>query len=361
MDPDPPSSNPRKVKFAPKGPPRRSTRQIKQKIEEEADEDDSGDDKALIRRANEHLTRRRPKAEKKSSVQVAFSHGVASNSVRSFGKQRERKDDQCDATGLSDLASDGTENPVNLPSTDTGVCATFTDSTSALLSKKKGEYKEPWDYRRSYYPVTLPLRQPYSGDPELLDEAEFGKVSAKLEYDENATNSASDLGLLEKDDKPQMIFLQLPPNLPLSKQPASVSRRDTADHLKSSMISETHQKVTAGNVPGVSGNSTDMKGKEILGSSMYQRSAYGSRKGSSLEDLPGGYMGKMLVYKSGAVKLKLGDVLCDVSPGSDFTFAQNVVAVNTIDRHCCELGELRKRAVLTPDIDSLLVPAIDLE
>ncbi|KAL2541932.1 RNA polymerase III RPC4 [Abeliophyllum distichum] len=335
MDPDPPSSNPRKVKFAPKGPPRRSTRQIKQKIEEEADEDDSGDDKALIRRANEHLTRRRPKAEKKSSVQVAFSHGVASNSVRSFGKQRERKDDQCDATGLSDLASDGTENPVNLPSTDTGVCETFTDSTSALLSKKKGEYKEPWDYRCSYYPVTLPLRQPYSGDPELLDEAEFGKVSAKLEYDENATNSASDLGLLEKDDKPQMIFLQLPPNLPLSKQPASVSRRDTADHLKSSMISETHQKVTAGNVPGVSGNSTDMKGKEILGSSMYQRSAY--------------------------VKLKLGDVLCDVSPGSDFTFAQNVVAVNTVDRHCCELGELRKRAVLTPDIDSLLVPTIDLE
>lgn len=31
---------------------------------------------------------------------------------------------------------------------------------------------------------------------EIHDEAEFGKAAAKLEYDENATTSASDLGLL---------------------------------------------------------------------------------------------------------------------------------------------------------------------
>lgn len=49
-----------------------------------------------------------------------------------------------------------------------------------------------------------------------------------------------------------------------------------------------------------------------------------------------------------------------VSPGSDCTFAQNVVAVNTVDQHCCELGEFSKRAVLTPDIDSLLDHVIDL-
>jgi len=32
-----------------------------------------------------------------------------------------------------------------------------------------------------------------------------------------------------------------------------------------------------------------------------------------LKDLPSGYMGKMLVYKSGKIKLKLGDTLYDVS------------------------------------------------
>lgn len=40
----------------------------------------------------------------------------------------------------------------------------------------------------------------------------------------------------------------------------------------------------------------------------------GGRKECSLEDLSEGKLGKMLVYKSGAVKLKLGDVLFDVSP-----------------------------------------------
>lgn len=38
-----------------------------------------------------------------------------------------------------------------------------------------------------------------------------------------------------------------------------------------------------------------------------------STDSSSLEDLTPGFMGKMLVYESGAVKLKLGDKLFDVS------------------------------------------------
>jgi hypothetical protein len=37
------------------------------------------------------------------------------------------------------------------------------------------------------------------------------------------------------------------------------------------------------------------------------------KAGYSLNDLPGGYMGKLLVYKSGKVKMKLGDALFDVS------------------------------------------------
>lgn len=77
-------------------------------------------------------------------MQVAFSHGVASNSIRSFGKQRERKDDQGNVTGLRDLASDGTEIPNNMQLTDAEICEDFTDSTSSSISKKKGEYREPW-------------------------------------------------------------------------------------------------------------------------------------------------------------------------------------------------------------------------
>lgn len=35
-------------------------------------------------------------------------------------------------------------------------------------------------------------------------------------------------------------------------------------------------------------------------------------------------------------------------------FAQDVVAINTEDKHCCVLGELKKRAIITPDVDSAL-------
>ncbi|XP_050220168.1 uncharacterized protein LOC126670469 isoform X2 [Mercurialis annua] len=35
------------------------------------------------------------------------------------------------------------------------------------------------DYNHTYYPATLPLRRPNSGDLELLDEAEFGKAARK--------------------------------------------------------------------------------------------------------------------------------------------------------------------------------------
>lgn len=66
-----------------------------------------------------------------------------------------------------------------------------------------------------------------------------------------------------------MIFLQLPPSFPVFKRSASA------------------------------------KGKEIAG----------NRRSNTcgLDNLGSGFMGKMLVYKSGAVKLKLGDNLFDVS------------------------------------------------
>ena len=68
-----------------------------------------------------------------------------------------------------------------------------------------------------------------------------------------------------------MFFLQLPATMPLKKQHATT------------------------------------KAEEKASSSKPPEDAY------RLEELPSGFMGKMLVYKSGAIKLKLGDMLYDVS------------------------------------------------
>jgi len=79
------------------------------------------------------------------------------------------------------------------------------------------------------------------------------------------------------------------------------------------------------------------------------------KEGSNLQQLPQGYLGKMLVYKSGKVKMKLGDVMFDVNPGAESRMPQHVVALNTQEEHCCLLGEIENRHVIvTPDVDSLL-------
>lgn len=41
-------------------------------------------------------------------------------------------------------------------------------------------------------------------------------------------------------------------------------------------------------------------------------------------------------------------------------FAQDVAAINTTEGHCCVVGELNKRVVLTPDVDSILDSMNDL-
>lgn len=53
------------------------------------------------------------------------------------------------------------------------------------------------------------------------------------------------------------------------------------------------------------------------------------------------------------LKLTLQNIL-QVSPGTDHIFAEEIVAVNAKEKRYCVLGELRRHAVVTPDIDSLL-------
>jgi DNA-directed RNA polymerase III subunit RPC4 len=74
-----------------------------------------------------------------------------------------------------------------------------------------------------------------------------------------------------------LLFVQLPASLPLPVQPQSVAEP----------------------------NKGSEEGRQGMRPPLHC--------GSKLKDLPGGYMGKILVYKSGKVKMKVGDTLFDVS------------------------------------------------
>ncbi|KAI3443572.1 hypothetical protein Pfo_000237 [Paulownia fortunei] len=278
------------VRFAPKAPLKRERKPVLPKAEKIENDLDDAKAEQLLRRYNETSLTGKSKAERKvGPTQVAFGFGGSSNSIKSYGAPKGINRNQ----GSS---SDG---------------------------KVQKEYKEPWDYY-TYYPVTLPMRRPYSGNPELLDEEEFEEDPQRSAYDEYATNPAVDLGLLDENLENNMFFLQLPTTMPTIKQSADA---------------EVHEPDNNANLA---------KGAGV------------SQKPCNLEALPAGFMGKMLVYRSGAIKLKLGDTLYDVSAGLNCVFAQDVVAINTEERHCCNVGELNKRAVITPDIDSMLSAMSDL-
>lgn len=181
---------------------------------------------------------------------------------------------------------------------------------------EQGERKtlEIFDHEK-YFPVTLPLRKPVPGvDTRRLDEEEFGGEGEGEDEDEDegGAEAAQELGLKEPKDEDTLFFFQFPKRLPIS--------------LSSS-------------------------GKEKPPSS----------RGARLEDLRrGGAMGKLLVYESGAVKLKVGDVVFDALPGTECTFAQEVAAVNTTSKQCSFIGGVHQRVVLMPDVVDVLPDLTDL-
>lgn len=322
QDPDKPSGSGRKVRFAPKAPP--PSRQPKVTAPtpvprpESKHEDPEAEAQRLLRQFNEANARRRPKVEKKSS-QVAFGAGDSSSpSIKSFGPRREVSSAKGTESEIIDSTSDERQIVNFSPATAREDRSAPISSDASSTQKIKEDYKEPWNYD-TYYPTTLPWRKPNSGDPEVLDQEEFGENTRNSEYDENSVNSAADLGLLDESENRKLFFFQLPKKLPLDKRPASTKGKEKAESSKPL-------------------GRTD------------------APKDLDLSKLPGGYMGKMLVYKSGAVKFKLGDTLFDVSAGSDCSFAQDLVVMDVKDKTCCVLGQLDKLAVVSPDIDSFLKP-----
>jgi len=165
--------------------------------------------------------------------------------------------------------------------------------------------------------ISIPLYK-----TEILDETELGHSSSRAQDGE--LSAAEELCLTERVDThtPQLLFFQFPKTLPLPRQ--AYADADTNMNMNTKSMGDNRKR------------------------------QLDSIHGCALKELPGGFMGKLLVFKSGKVKMRLGDLLFDVSAGSNCIFPQEVVAINTREKHCCGIGEIGKLATITPDINSLL-------
>lgn len=88
-------------------------------------------------------------------------------------------------------------------------------------------------------------------------------------------------------NKPQLLFFQFPGSLPLSQfRSVADADMDTSDE--------------------------GVETEDTQSGENYKKRRLESIDGCKIKDLPGGLMGKLLVYKSGKVKMRLGDALFDV-------------------------------------------------
>eukprot|EP00884_Botryococcus_braunii_P016718 jgi/Botrbrau1/372/Bobra.110_2s0028.1 len=177
-----------------------------------------------------------------------------------------------------------------------------------------GDFIE-WDPSQ-YYPTTLPFRRPVLGASED-EEPRWSPMNDAFEEECDQEDTAERLRLLKSDELGggELMLFQLPSILPA---PPSTSDRKPAD---------------------TAGSDSDCM---------------------SLRDLPAGKIGKLLVFKSGAVKLQLGNVLLDVTACGESGIQQEVICINGhgVDKghqgDIIFLGGLHHKVVASPNIDQLL-------
>ncbi|KAA6423012.1 MAG: DNA binding [Trebouxia sp. A1-2] len=164
-----------------------------------------------------------------------------------------------------------------------------------------------------YYPTILPLRQPGMEETDAEVHARDDRPPDLSLHKEDAGSAAAELGLLDADIDPERLLLfQLPSLLPVPASSLGPPK------------------------PGAPLRSLSQP------------------MASSLDQLPSGKVGKLLVFESGAVKLQMGDVLLDVAAGTPCQFRQEVASINAREGHFVFLGDVAQRVVCSPNVEQLI-------
>ncbi|GAX74751.1 hypothetical protein CEUSTIGMA_g2198.t1 [Chlamydomonas eustigma] len=160
------------------------------------------------------------------------------------------------------------------------------------VEEKRFVLQEALDYSQ-YYPTTLPLQPPgklYNDIPDIKS----GPLLDLAVIEDEVINTARDLSLGEEDEQEHMFLVQLPSVLPISA------------------ASKAAAVQAAASAPQAATGSSENSSKRAPAAGLTSEAA---SRSCSLKELPSGSVGKLLIYRSGRVKLRMGDVIMDVSPG----------------------------------------------
>ena len=73
-----------------------------------------------------------------------------------------------------------------------------------------------------------------------------------------------------------------------------------------------------------------------------------------MRHLPSGQLGSLVIYKSGKIKMRIGDILLDVNEGVQCLFHQELMSVQAGSSEAFRLGQVNHRFVCTNDVEDLV-------
>jgi hypothetical protein len=184
-------------------------------------------------------------------------------------------------------------------------------------------------------------------DPELAALINnSAQPKAEQAHQQDMKRRLEDASLFELESgagADQLFFIQLPSHLPRSQPPASST--NTANNNNTA----TNGNVTTGTEASETPSEVSLLPRD---ESFMDEFAIDFKP--TLPTTPQGRLGSLVVYKSGRVKLRIGDVLYDVTPGMPLNFLQEVAVVEPEEQKFYSLGEINQRMVVSANIDSLL-------
>ena len=231
------------------------------------------------------------------------------------------------------------------------------------------EEEEDEDTLNRYKPISVPFRKQRSAAPTTSTSSPYPARSAATIITQPST-----------DNNNNLLFFQLPSHLPLhpSTTPTPPPTTTTTTAAVSSTIlpgkTPTLLTGTASSASSFLANKTLLQKKKLL--------TFDPQFANSLQFVQPGTIGRLLVYRSGRVKMEVGGVRLDVERGLDCLYHQQVVSVHAeaaataaaaeeaeaegtamaggkVDaasggrREWVELGDVRERLVCTMDVDDL--------
>mmetsp|Transcript_23673 Transcript_23673/g.55223 ORF Transcript_23673/g.55223 Transcript_23673/m.55223 type:complete len:318 (-) Transcript_23673:132-1085(-) len=174
------------------------------------------------------------------------------------------------------------------------------------------------NWHKSYAPISVPYYDVKQQEDAVASGGNAAAVDTQpdkqrsrpkmVQVDEANANAAKQLFLDENDQlvEGQIIFIQLPACLPELQDPDDEVRRDGGDEDK------------------------------------------------TLNRLPDGILGKLRIHKSGKVRLDVSGVPFCVDQGCETYFQQDLVCVCPLANEMVNVGPIKQRMVVTPDIDEML-------